>query len=111
MKNIRPFETFYPEISDSAWIDPSAVVIGNTHIGEGSSVWPNATIRGDLHKIRIGDNTNIQDNSILHISHEGKPYLRVQTMPTFNSEDQFIRHLSSFRFCVSGVLVLKSQRQ
>ena len=72
MKNIRLFETFYPEIADSAWIDPSAVIIGNTHIGEGSSVWPNVTIRGDIHKIRIGDNTNIQDNSILHISHDSQ---------------------------------------
>ena len=72
MKNIRPFETFYPEIADSAWIDPSAVIIGNTHIGESSSVWPNVSIRGDIHKIRIGENTNIQDNSILHISHDSE---------------------------------------
>lgn len=72
MKNIRPFEDFYPQIDDTAWVDPSAVVIGNTHIGAGSNVWPNVTIRGDIHKIRIGENTNIQDNSLLHISHDSK---------------------------------------
>ncbi|MGD2118179.1 MAG: gamma carbonic anhydrase family protein [Chromatiales bacterium] len=72
MKNIRPFENHHPQIADDAWIDPSAVVIGDTHIGSGSSVWPNVTIRGDIHKIRIGDNTNIQDNSLLHISHDSK---------------------------------------
>lgn len=72
MKNIRPFEGFQPEIDDTAWVDPSAVVIGNTHIGPGSSIWPNVTIRGDIHKIRIGENTNIQDNSLLHISHDSK---------------------------------------
>ena len=72
MKNIRPFEDFYPEIDDSAWIDPSAVVIGDTHIGAGSTIWPNVTIRGDINKIRIGENTNIQDNSLLHISHDSQ---------------------------------------
>lgn len=72
MKNIRPFENYHPQIDDSAFIDPSAVVIGNTHIGAGSSIWPNVTIRGDIHKIRIGKNTNIQDNSLLHISHDSE---------------------------------------
>lgn len=72
MKNIRPFEDYHPEIHDTAWIDPSAVVIGNTHIGAGSSIWPNVTIRGDIDKIRIGENTNIQDNSLLHISHDSE---------------------------------------
>ena len=72
MKNIRPFEDFYPEIDDSAWIDPSAVVIGDTHIGAGSTIWPNVTIRGDINKIRIGENTNIQDNCTVHTD-PGKP--------------------------------------
>lgn len=72
MQNIRPFEGIYPTIHDDAWIDPSAVVIGDTHIGAGSSIWPNVTVRGDIHHIRIGDNTNIQDNSLLHISHVSK---------------------------------------
>jgi len=74
MKNIRPFEDFFPQIDDSAWVDPSAVVIGNSRIGAGSSIWPNVTIRGDINKIRIGENTNVQDNSLLHISHDS-PFL------------------------------------
>jgi carbonic anhydrase/acetyltransferase-like protein (isoleucine patch superfamily) len=72
MKNIRAFEDFTPQIDDRAWVDPTAVVIGNTHIGAGSNIWPNVTIRGDIHKIRIGENTNIQDNSLLHISHDSQ---------------------------------------
>ena len=72
MKNIRSFEEFTPEIDDTAWVDESAVVIGNTHIGACSSVWPNVTIRGDIHKIRIGEKTNIQDNSMLHLSHDSE---------------------------------------
>jgi carbonic anhydrase/acetyltransferase-like protein (isoleucine patch superfamily) len=72
MKNIRDFEDFCPEIDDTVWIDPTAVVIGDTHIGAGSNVWPNVTIRGDINKIRIGEKTNIQDNSLLHNSHDSK---------------------------------------
>jgi carbonic anhydrase/acetyltransferase-like protein (isoleucine patch superfamily) len=72
MTNIRHFDNYYPEIDPTVWIDPSAVVIGNTKIGARSSVWPNVTIRGDIHKIRIGEETNIQDNSILHISHDSE---------------------------------------
>lgn len=72
MKNIRTFDDFTPQIHASAWIDPSAVIIGDTHIGAHSNVWPNVTIRGDIHKIRIGEHTNIQDNSLLHISHDSQ---------------------------------------
>jgi len=72
MPNIRPFEEFEPLIDDSAWVDPAAIVIGNTKIGKNSSVWPLVTIRGDIHEIRIGESTNIQDNSVLHVSHDSQ---------------------------------------
>jgi carbonic anhydrase/acetyltransferase-like protein (isoleucine patch superfamily) len=55
-----------PQIPASAYIDPAGVVIGDVTIGERSSVWPCAVIRGDVHWIRIGARTNIQDNSVLH---------------------------------------------
>lgn len=64
---IRAFRGILPKIAASCYIDPSAQVIGNVVIGERSSVWPLVTIRGDVHSIEIGDETNVQDNSVLHV--------------------------------------------
>jgi carbonic anhydrase/acetyltransferase-like protein (isoleucine patch superfamily) len=63
---IRPYRGLLPRIAASAWIDQTAVVIGNVTVGERSSIWPNVSARGDVHFIRIGEETNIQDNSVLH---------------------------------------------
>lgn len=62
-----------PRIASSAYIDPSAQVIGDVAIGERSSVWPNVSIRGDVNYIRIGEETSIQDNSVLHVDHDLYP--------------------------------------
>jgi carbonic anhydrase/acetyltransferase-like protein (isoleucine patch superfamily) len=64
---IRTYRGRAPQIARSAYIDPQAVVIGDVTIGEDSSVWPCAVIRGDVHSIRIGERTNIQDGSVLHV--------------------------------------------
>jgi len=58
-----------PDKPVSAYVHPTAVVAGDVVLGEGSSVWPCAVIRGDLRPIEIGRNTNIQDGSVLHTSH------------------------------------------
>ncbi|MEZ5400823.1 MAG: gamma carbonic anhydrase family protein [Bryobacteraceae bacterium] len=63
---IRAFRGKVPQIAPSAYVDPSAQVIGDVVLGERASVWPNVSIRGDVHSIRIGDESNIQDNSVLH---------------------------------------------
>ncbi|HYL77438.1 MAG TPA: gamma carbonic anhydrase family protein [Bryobacteraceae bacterium] len=63
---IRPYRGVLPKIAASAYVDPSAQVIGDVVVGERSSIWPNVTARGDVNSIRIGDDTNIQDNSVLH---------------------------------------------
>jgi gamma-carbonic anhydrase len=70
---IRPYRGVVPRIAQSAYIDSSAQVIGDVVIGERSSVWPNVSIRGDVNYIRIGDETNIQDNSVLHVDHDLYP--------------------------------------
>lgn len=72
MKNIRPFEDNIPQIAESAFIDESAVVTGNVSIGEDSSVWPCCSVRGDIHSITIGARTNIQDGSVLHVTHDSE---------------------------------------
>src|SRR5579872_251162 len=63
---IRAYRGTKPTIAASAYIDPSAQVIGDVTVGERASIWPNAVLRGDVNSIRIGDETNIQDNSVLH---------------------------------------------
>ena len=63
---IRPFRGVLPRLSSSSYIDPSAQVIGDVTLGERASIWCNATIRGDVSPIVIGDESNIQDNSVLH---------------------------------------------
>ena len=62
-----------PQIAASAYVDPAAVVIGDVTIGADSSVWPCVVIRGDVHWIRIGARTNIQDGSILHVMRDDYP--------------------------------------
>lgn len=66
---IRNFEDKQPRIDATAWVDPAAVVIGDVEIGVDSSIWPHCTVRGDVNRIRIGARTNIQDNSVLHVTH------------------------------------------
>jgi carbonic anhydrase/acetyltransferase-like protein (isoleucine patch superfamily) len=69
---IRIFAGKVPEIANSAYVEESAVVIGDVKIGEDSSIWPMTVVRGDVHSITIGKGTNIQDASILHVTHDGK---------------------------------------
>ncbi len=63
---IRSYKGISPTIPASCYVDDSAQVIGDVTLGENSSIWMNAVVRGDVHHIRIGANTNIQDNSVLH---------------------------------------------
>jgi carbonic anhydrase/acetyltransferase-like protein (isoleucine patch superfamily) len=73
--DIRPYRGKRPQIAASAYIDPAAVVIGDVVIGEEASVWPCTVIRGDVHYIRIGARTNIQDGSVLHVMRDEWPLI------------------------------------
>lgn len=70
---VRNFEQHSPVLGERVFVDTTAVVIGNVHIGADSSVWPMTVIRGDIHSIRIGERSSIQDGSVLHVTHDG-PY-------------------------------------
>jgi gamma-carbonic anhydrase len=65
---IRPFRGKHPQIHPTAFVEQSAQVIGDVEIGEHSSVWFNAVVRGDVYYIRIGDRTNIQDGTVVHVT-------------------------------------------
>ena len=70
---IRPFRGVHPQIHPTAYVEPSAQVIGDVHLGEEASIWCNCTVRGDIHYIRIGDRSNVQDNSVLHVRNGSHP--------------------------------------
>jgi gamma-carbonic anhydrase len=73
--DIRPYRGKFPQIAASAYIDPAAVIIGDVVIGEDSSVWPRTVVRGDVHYIRIGNRTNVQDGCVLHVMKDQYPLI------------------------------------
>lgn len=68
--NIRSYLGISPDIAKNTYIDSSAVLVGDIHIGHDSSIWPLVSARGDVNHIRIGHRTNIQDGSVLHVTHK-----------------------------------------
>ena len=68
---IRTYQGKHPVVPETSYIDLSAQVIGDVEIGENSSVWMNAVLRGDVNSIRVGNNSNVQDCAVLH----GQRYL------------------------------------
>ncbi|MFC1555717.1 gamma carbonic anhydrase family protein [candidate division KSB1 bacterium] len=73
MPIIKPYKNIHPNIADDVFVAENAVIIGDVGIGPGSGVWYNTVIRGDVHYIRIGERTSIQDGSILHVTGEKFP--------------------------------------
>ena len=72
MGNIRSFDQKAPRIANPCWIDPTALVIGEVSIGKNSSLWPGVIVRGDIQAISIGEESNVQDGSVLHVSHDSE---------------------------------------
>lgn len=70
--NVRPYKKNFPVIGDAVYIDESALVIGDVTIGDESSIWPMTVVRGDVNRIVIGNRTNVQDGSVLHVTHPHK---------------------------------------
>ncbi|MGE0392200.1 MAG: gamma carbonic anhydrase family protein [Vicinamibacterales bacterium] len=89
---IRPFRSVLPTIAPSAFVDESAQVIGDVHLGAECSVWMNVVIRGDVNSIRIGDRTNIQDGTILHVN-------RVPSYPCVVGSAVTIGHMAMVHGC------------
>ena len=88
---IRPFRGVQPQIPDSAYVDMSAQVIGDVQLGEQSSVWCNAVLRGDMFYIRIGDRSNVQDNSVIHT--------RTGSHPTILEDEVTVGHSVTLHGC------------
>ena len=71
--SLRPYRGRLPQLAARVYVDPAAVVIGDVVLGEDSSVWPCAVVRGDVSPIRIGARSSVQDGVVLHVTHDG-PY-------------------------------------
>jgi len=69
--SILPYKTYHPSLSATCFVAPSAVVIGNVRVEAEASIWFHCTIRGDMERITIGEESNIQDNSVIHIASKG----------------------------------------
>ena len=65
---LLPYESFHPEVHESAFIAPTAVVIGRAKVAEGASIWFHCVVRADINQIEIGESTNIQDGCLLHVT-------------------------------------------
>lgn len=70
---IRDFIGRSPRLDESNFVADTAAVIGDVHLGRDASVWFSATIRGDVHRIRIGARSNVQDNAVVHVTHHTAP--------------------------------------
>ncbi len=95
--SIRQFEEHAPVIDPSAWVDPTALVIGQVEMGADSSVWPMAVARGDIHRIRIGCRTNIQDGTVIHVNHDS-PY-HPGGMPALIGDEVTVGHKAMLHAC------------
>ena len=97
---IRSFNKKQPQIGDSVYIDDSAVVIGNVTLGNDVSIWPTAVLRGDVADISIGDGSNVQDGSVLHVSHAGR--FSPQSHPLTIGKGVTIGHKAVVHACTIG---------
>ncbi|MGE8405653.1 MAG: gamma carbonic anhydrase family protein [Pseudomonas sp.] len=101
---IRTYQQHTPRLGERAFVDRSAVVIGDVEIGDDSSVWPLTVIRGDMHHIRIGARTSVQDGSVLHITHAG-PF-NPDGFPLLIGDDVTIGHKVMLHGCTLGNRIL-----
>jgi len=103
--SIRPFEDKNPLLGERVYVDPAACVIGDVELGDDASLWPGTVVRGDVNFIRIGARTNIQDGTVVHVTHEG-PYTRPGGLPTLIANDVTIGHAAVIHACTIGEFAL-----
>lgn len=101
---LRAYQGMEPQLGERVYIDPASVVIGDVVLGDDCSVWPMAVIRGDMHRIRIGARTSVQDGSVLHITHASD--FSPEGFPLTIGEDVTIGHKAILHGCTLGNRIL-----
>ncbi|HSP31696.1 MAG TPA: gamma carbonic anhydrase family protein [Halomonas sp.] len=101
---LRSHQGISPDLGERDYIDPASVVIGDVVLGDDCSVWPMTVIRGDMHRIRIGARTSVQDGSVLHITHASD--FSPEGFPLTIGEDVTIGHKAILHGCTLGSRIL-----
>jgi len=96
--NIRPYLDKTPILGERSYIDPAATVIGDVILDEDASIWPGTVVRGDVNFIRVGARTNIQDGTVVHVSHDG-PHAKLGGFATVIGADVTIGHKAIIHAC------------
>lgn len=101
---LRPYQGVYPTLANNVFIDTSSILVGDIELGEDASIWPLVAARGDVNHIRIGDRTNIQDGTVLHVTRKtpGLP----DGHPLIIGDDVTIGHKAMLHGCRVGNRVL-----
>ncbi|MGB0764047.1 MAG: gamma carbonic anhydrase family protein [Luminiphilus sp.] len=102
--NVRQWTTSEPRIGARVMVDPTAMVLGDISLGDDVSIWANCSIRADMHRISIGSGSNIQDNSVLHITHAGR--FNPSGCPLVIGEQVTVGHRAVLHGCSIGDRVL-----
>ncbi len=98
MSSIRSYKGIAPQIGKRVYIDSSAVLVGDIKIGDDSSIWPLVAARGDVNHIHIGERTNVQDGSVLHVTHKNAE--NPEGYPLIIGNDVTIGHKVMLHGCI-----------
>ena len=101
---LRPYKDLFPKQGDRVMIDASSVVVGDVRLADDVSIWPLVAIRGDVNSVSIGARTNIQDGSVLHVTH--KSSYNPEGNPLIIGEDVTVGHKVMLHGCTIGNRVL-----
>jgi len=97
---VRQHNGVWPVLGDRVYVDETALVVGSVRMGDDASIWPMAVARGDVNTIDIGARTNIQDGSVLHVTHDG-PY-SPGGLPLVIGDDVTVGHRVTLHACTVG---------
>lgn len=96
--DIRPYRDTVATLGERCYVDPAASLIGDVVLGDDVSLWPGTVVRGDVNFIRIGARSNIQDGTVVHVSHDG-PHAKLGGFATVIGEDVTIGHKAIIHAC------------
>ncbi|CZF85004.1 gamma carbonic anhydrase family protein [Grimontia marina] len=101
---LRSYKGIFPTVGERVYLDPSSVLVGDITLGDDASIWPLVAARGDVNHIRIGQRSNIQDGSVLHVTHKNKE--NPEGYPLIIGDDVTVGHKVMLHGCTIGNKVL-----